>query len=120
MIGPYFLLHHLTLAFALPLPVPCRHRTSWARLRTRRPKRTRKIRYLIYVPDFDAADRFAASIGNIASDGRPILGLDSRLLETALQSAPDSYVPAHIWTPWFAALGSQSGFDCIHLNKSMT
>jgi uncharacterized protein (TIGR00375 family) len=80
--------------------------------------RTRKIHHLIYVPDFDAADRLAASlgrIGNIASDGRPILGLDSRdLLEIALSSAPDSYlVPAHIWTPWFAALGSQSGFDSI-------
>jgi DNA helicase-2/ATP-dependent DNA helicase PcrA len=80
--------------------------------------RTRKIHHLIYVPDFDAADRLAASlgrIGNIASDGRPILGLDSRnLLEIALQSSPDSYlVPAHIWTPWFAALGSQSGFDSI-------
>ncbi|MCO0638211.1 endonuclease Q family protein, partial [Lutimaribacter sp. EGI FJ00014] len=22
-------------------------------------------------------------------------------------------MPAHIWTPWFAALGSQSGFDSI-------
>jgi DNA helicase II / ATP-dependent DNA helicase PcrA len=80
--------------------------------------RTRKIHHLIYVPDFDAADRLAASlgrIGNIASDGRPILGLDSRdLLEIALASGPDSYlVPAHIWTPWFAALGSQSGFDSI-------
>jgi PHP family Zn ribbon phosphoesterase len=74
--------------------------------------------HLIYVPDFDAADRLAASlgrIGNIASDGRPILGLDSRdLLEIALASAPDSYlVPTHIWTPWFAALGSMSGFDSI-------
>ncbi len=68
--------------------------------------------------DFAAVDRLAAklgSIGNIASDGRPILGLDSRdLLEIALDSGPDSYlVPAHIWTPWFAALGSQSGFDSI-------
>ncbi|MCC6209352.1 MAG: DNA helicase UvrD, partial [Gammaproteobacteria bacterium] len=81
--------------------------------------RTRKIHHLIYVPDFAAADRLAASlarIGNIASDGRPILGLDSRdLLEVALESGPDSFlVPAHIWTPWFAALGSQSGFDSIH------
>ncbi|MGH6929021.1 MAG: hypothetical protein ACREEV_11945, partial [Dongiaceae bacterium] len=62
---------------------------------------TRKIHHLIYVPDFDAADRFAARlarIGNIASDGRPILGLDSRhLLEIALESSPDTYlVPAHI------------------------
>jgi len=56
-----------------------------------------------------------ARIGNIASDGRPILGLDSRdLLEIALESGPHAYlVPAHIWTPWFAALGSQSGFDSI-------
>src|SRR5215813_5245561 len=80
--------------------------------------RTRKIHHLIYAPDFATADRFAerlARIGNIASDGRPILGLDSRdLLEITLQSGPDAYlVPAHIWTPWFAALGSQSGFDSI-------
>jgi uncharacterized protein (TIGR00375 family) len=80
--------------------------------------RTRKIHHLIYAADLDATDRLATSlarIGNIASDGRPILGLDSRnLLEIALESGPDSYlVPAHIWTPWFAALGSQSGFDSI-------
>jgi uncharacterized protein (TIGR00375 family) len=81
-------------------------------------EKTRKIHHLIYAPDFDSADRLAASlarIGNIASDGRPILGLDARdLLEIALESGPESYlVPAHIWTPWFAALGSQSGFDSI-------
>ena len=80
--------------------------------------KTRKIHHLIYAADLDAADRLAASlarVGNIASDGRPILGLDSRdLLEIALESGPDSYlVPAHIWTPWFAAMGSQSGFDSI-------
>jgi len=80
--------------------------------------RTRKIHHLIYLADLEAADRLAASlgrIGNIASDGRPILGLDSRdLLEIALASGPESYlVPAHIWTPWFAVLGSQSGFDSI-------
>ena len=80
--------------------------------------KVRKIHHLIYTPDFDAADRVIDSlsrIGNLHSDGRPILGLDSRhLLEIALESGPDSYlVPAHIWTPWFAALGSKSGFDAI-------
>ena len=80
--------------------------------------KTRKIHHLIYTPDFDAMDRVTASlarIGNVNSDGRPILGLDSRhLLELALESDPGSYlVPAHIWTPWFAALGSKSGFDAI-------
>src|SRR5262245_53722154 len=79
---------------------------------------TRKVHHLVYVPDFAAADRFAARlarIGNIASDGRPILGLDSRhLLEIVLEASPDAYlVPAHIWTPWFAVLGSRSGFDSV-------
>ena len=80
--------------------------------------KTRKIHHLIYAPGFDAAERVVDSlsrIGNLHSDGRPILGLDSRhLLEIALESDPGSYlVPAHIWTPWFAALGSKSGFDAI-------
>ena len=80
--------------------------------------KTRKIHHLIYTPDFGAMGRVTASlarIGNIRSDGRPILGLDSRhLLEITLESDPGSYlVPAHIWTPWFAALGSKSGFDAI-------
>jgi DNA helicase II / ATP-dependent DNA helicase PcrA len=80
--------------------------------------KTRKVHHLIYAPDIATADRISerlARIGNIASDGRPILGLDSRnLLEITLESSPDAYlVPAHIWTPWFAALGSQSGFDSI-------
>ena len=84
----------------------------------RKGDKTRKVHHLIYASDLASADRLAASlgrIGNIASDGRPVLGLDSRdLLEIALESGPDSYlVPAHIWTPWFAALGSKSGFDSI-------
>ncbi|MFT3850147.1 MAG: UvrD-helicase domain-containing protein [Propionivibrio sp.] len=81
-------------------------------------ERTRKVHHVVYAPDFATVDRLAASlgrIGNIASDGRPILGLDSRdLLEVVLESGPQAYlVPAHIWTPWFSALGSQSGFDSI-------
>ncbi len=80
--------------------------------------KTRKIHHLIYAPDFDSADRLVAAlsrIGNLHSDGRPILGLDSRhLLEMTLESGPGSYlVPAHVWTPWFAALGSKSGFDAV-------
>jgi len=80
--------------------------------------KTRKIHHLIYAPDFATVDRISARlarIGNIASDGRPILGLDSRdLLEITLEAGRGAYlVPAHIWTPWFAALGSQSGFDSI-------
>jgi DNA helicase-2/ATP-dependent DNA helicase PcrA len=79
---------------------------------------TRKVHHLVYAPGLDAARRFSEAlgrIGNLASDGRPILGLDSRnLLEIALQSGEGCYlVPAHIWTPWFAVLGSKSGFDRV-------
>ncbi len=84
----------------------------------KRDDRTRKVHHLVYLPDLAAAARFNAAlgrIGNLGSDGRPILGLDSRdLLEITLEASPDGYlVPAHIWTPWFSALGSKSGFDAI-------
>src|SRR5580692_848688 len=84
----------------------------------RRGERTRKVHHLLYAPSFDAADRVTAAlakIGNLASDGRPILGLDSRdLLEITLSADPGCFlVPAHVWTPWFAVLGSKSGFDAV-------
>src|SRR6185437_13960503 len=84
----------------------------------KRDDRTRKVHHLLYAADFEAVDRITtrlARIGNLTADGRPILGLDSRdLLEITLESGDDSYlVPAHAWTPWFAVLGSQSGFDAV-------
>ncbi|HVR99128.1 MAG TPA: UvrD-helicase domain-containing protein [Thermoanaerobaculia bacterium] len=80
--------------------------------------RTRKVHHLLYAANLETAGRIRerlGAIGNISADGRPILGLDSRhLLEITLESGPDAYlIPAHIWTPWFAALGSKSGFDSI-------
>ena len=84
----------------------------------RRDDRTRKVHHLLYAPGFDEADRITAAlarIGNLASDGRPILGLDSRdLLDITLSAGPGCFlVPAHVWTPWFAVLGSKSGFDAV-------
>jgi DNA helicase-2/ATP-dependent DNA helicase PcrA len=84
----------------------------------RRDDRTRKVHHLLYAPGFEAADRITAAlarIGNLASDGRPILGLDSRdLLDITLSAGPGCFlVPAHVWTPWFAVLGSKSGFDAV-------
>ena len=80
--------------------------------------KTRKVHHVVFAPDIADAQNFRnklGAIGNIVSDGRPILGLDSRdLLEVALESGEGSYIiPAHIWTPWFSALGSKSGFDSI-------
>lgn len=80
--------------------------------------KTRKVHHVVFAPNIQTAENFRNkldAIGNIKSDGRPILGLDSRdLLETVLESGENSYIiPAHIWTPWFSVLGSKSGFDSI-------
>ena len=80
--------------------------------------RTRKNHNLVFAPDIEVARQFSNrldKIGNIKSDGRPILGLDARdLLETLLETSTDAFlIPAHIWTPWFSVLGSKSGFDSI-------
>jgi uncharacterized protein (TIGR00375 family) len=80
--------------------------------------RVRKVHHLVFMPSFEAAARFNASlakIGNIRSDGRPILGLDSRnLLELVLKADPQGVlIPAHAWTPHFAVFGSESGFDSL-------
>jgi DNA helicase-2/ATP-dependent DNA helicase PcrA len=84
----------------------------------KRDDRTRKVHHLLYAPSLDAVDQITrrlAKVGNLAADGRPILGLDSRdLLEITLEGGDGCYlVPAHAWTPWFAVLGSQSGFDRV-------
>ena len=81
-------------------------------------ERTRKVHNIVFAPTFEATARLQQElekIGNIRSDGRPILGLDSRdLLEIVLQIDPRCHlIPAHIWTPWFSILGSKSGFDSV-------
>src|SRR5262245_20504910 len=121
--GLFRLRDDIETAVAEKLPAACRRPVRFlleVEISTiyKKAERTRKIHHLIYAPDLATVERISARlarIGNIASDGRPILGLDSRdLLEITLESSPDAYlVPAHIWTPWFAALGSQSGFDSI-------
>ncbi|MCP4118322.1 MAG: UvrD-helicase domain-containing protein [Desulfobacteraceae bacterium] len=80
--------------------------------------RVRKNHNLLYFPDLETVKRFNGTldrIGNIKSDGRPILGLDAeKLLSIMLDTCGDAFlIPAHIWTPWFSMFGSKSGFDSI-------
>lgn len=80
--------------------------------------KVRKIHNLVYLPSLEAVRAFnqkLGQVGNLKSDGRPILGLDSRnLLEMVLATHPQGFViPAHIWTPWFSLFGSKSGFNSI-------
>lgn len=80
--------------------------------------RLRRLHNIIYTPSFDDAVKingFLGKYGNLKSDGRPILSLDSKLmLDKISEISPASFiVPAHIWTPWFSVFGSKSGFDSI-------
>ena len=80
--------------------------------------KTRKVHNVILLPSLEAADAMAQrleKIGNIHSDGRPILGLDSHdLLEMMLDVCPEGIlIPAHLWTPHFSVLGAKSGFDSV-------
>lgn len=73
---------------------------------------------LLYAPDFETAAKLnakLASSGNLTADGRPILGLSARnLLEIIIETSERAYlIPAHVWTPWFSALGSKAGYDSI-------
>ena len=81
-------------------------------------KKTRKVHCIVIMPDFASAAKFSitlAKIGNLNSDGRPILGLDAKeLLRIVLDTSPDSMlIPAHAWTPHFSVFGAASGFDSL-------
>ncbi|MDR1399458.1 MAG: UvrD-helicase domain-containing protein [Treponema sp.] len=112
-------------AFVMGLPKPPNHLTSPRFVLTgeistiyKSGDKTRKVHHLVILPDFKAAIRFQTLLerhGKITSDGRPILGIGSRELFSLLLEADERalLIPAHIWTPWFSAMGAKSGFDSI-------
>lgn len=80
--------------------------------------KVRKVHIIIFSPSINAVEKInnkLDKIGNIKSDGRPILGLDAKELVKIVLDADENclVVPAHAWTPWFAIFGSKSGFDSI-------
>jgi len=84
----------------------------------RKRDRTRKVHSLILVPGFEDARKINDALsqrGNLASDGRPILGLDAKELLRIIvgRSAEALVVPAHAWTPHFSVFGAASGFDSL-------
>lgn len=78
--------------------------------------RTRRLHLVVCAPDLETVAEINNRLGkryNLKSDGRPILGLPAdELARWLLKINPKiMIIPAHIWTPWFALFGSQSGFD---------
>jgi len=80
--------------------------------------KVRKVHIIIFAPSIAAVEKInlkLSQIGNLKSDGRPILGLDAKELAKIVLGINENclVVPAHIWTPWFSVFGSKSGFDTL-------
>ena len=80
--------------------------------------KVRKIHIIIFAPSFEIVEKINTHlswIGNLKSDGRPILGLDAKELAKIVLSVSEDclVVPAHLMTPWFSLFGSKSGFDSV-------
>lgn len=80
--------------------------------------KTRKIHLVIFAPSIKTVEKIniaLAKVGNIHSDGRPILGVSAYNLAKLIWEIDERcmIIPAHIWTPWFSIFGSKSGFDSI-------
>lgn len=80
--------------------------------------KTYRIHNMVLSPSFkttDTINEVLARHGNLASDGRPILGMDAAELARIIFDIDENcmLIPGHIWTPWFSLFGSMSGFDRI-------
>lgn len=97
------------ISFLLSAEISCVYRKN---------ERTRKVHCLVLVPDFASAYRLngrLSRIGNLSSNGRPVLKLDAKeLLGMVLECSPQAlFIPAHAWTPHYSVFGAASGFDSL-------
>ncbi len=80
--------------------------------------KTRRVHILIWAPSLEVVGKInerLSKVGNLKSDGRPIIGIDVKNLSSIIWEVDERViiVPAHAWTPWFSIFGSKSGFDSI-------
>ena len=80
--------------------------------------RTYRVHLVVFAPSVEVVDKINDTLGtygNLASDGRPILGMDAKEVARIVWDISEDcfVVPAHVWTPWFSVFGSMSGFDKI-------
>ncbi len=78
----------------------------------------RSVHLVLLAPNGEVVDQitdYLKSKGRIDYDGRPIFGINAvEFVESLMSISKDiEVIPAHIWTSWFGALGSKSGFDSL-------
>ena len=84
----------------------------------KRGGKARRVHTIIVAPGLEEVkelNKQLDKIGNIRSDGRPILGMDVEDMARLIWKVSKDFIiiPAHAWTPWFAIFGSKSGFNSI-------
>ena len=80
--------------------------------------KSKRIHTCVLIKNIEAIEQLRDQLskyGHIDSDGRPILLMStSEAMEIIFNIEKDAFIfPAHIWTPFFGALGDISGFDSI-------
>ncbi len=80
--------------------------------------RGRRIHLVILVPNIKIAEKINSyfdSKGRRDYDGRPIFKISGEQFVKDMREISEDIeiIPAHIWTPWFGLLGSDSGFDSL-------
>ena len=80
---------------------------------------SRRVHLLITAPSFDAVDQMCktfSKLQNLESDGRPVFKISARELFSIARDADPrcEVIPAHVFTPWYGAFGSKSGFDSLY------
>ncbi|MBI3587723.1 DNA helicase UvrD [Candidatus Micrarchaeota archaeon] len=83
------------------------------------PKGVKKAHHIIHAPSFEIVEQISdrlSKMGNLSADGRPMFGNTSsaQMAELVFETSRDCLLyAAHCWTPWFSALGSNSGYDSL-------
>lgn len=78
----------------------------------------RRVHHVLFAPNLEVVDQITEYLlkhGRIDYDGRPIFKIPSPDFVEAMMQIDKKIevIPAHIWTPWFGMLGSNSGYDSI-------
>ena len=81
-------------------------------------KGAKKVHTCIIAPSITDAESINGALskhGNLGIDGRPVLMMSAEELANEIKDACHEAIlfPAHIWTPWFGALGAMSGFNSM-------
>jgi len=78
----------------------------------------RRVHLVYFAPNLETVykiNKYLDTLGRRDYDGRPIFSVSCEefVKQMMLIDKKIEVIPAHIWTPWFGAFGSKSGFNSL-------